>query len=420
MKRYSKNKSSIAPPPVESVEVSTRHVRLRTVLLVAFVAVAIACFAVVLVSLLKVDAGWTTLKEDTTLASCGDDFVFSYYFEEKQDKHYRQGVADKYTNACVYAYNVFCDYEQLGGLNNLFYLNAHPNEELEVPSLLYRAIEAFETSGSRFLYYAPIYDCYNALFTMTSDANAALCDPSKNSALKAYVDNILPFVKDENHVRIELLGDNRLKLVVSEKYQAAFGDNARVYIDFLWTKNAFIIDYIADTMLTSGLSRGIISSYDGFTRNLCETQEVFSANIFDLATDDNGSSLVLGAGTMSYSQRLSVVMLKSYPVSGNEYGYYTYEDGSVRSRFISPESGENISAISTYTAFSRSKSCAQIALEIIPLYLSDELSLEKIAELKSEGVYSLYCENGAIKTNSDELVITPLERESGTYSVELF
>ncbi|MCD8014832.1 MAG: hypothetical protein LUG99_16995 [Lachnospiraceae bacterium] len=40
------------------------------------------------------------------------------------------------------------------------------------------------------------------------------------------------------------------------------------YIDFFWMKNAFIIDYLTDTLIEKGYTQGASSSYDGFDRNL--------------------------------------------------------------------------------------------------------------------------------------------------------
>lgn len=418
MKRYSRDKNLLTPRPVEQVEVSNKNVKLRTVLFILFIGIAIACFAVVLVLMLRLDAGWFAISANSTNANCGDEFVFSYYFSEDDDKYYRQAVQDEYTNACVYAFGVFCEYEQIGDANNLYYINTHPNEEIQVSALLYRTIKTFEDNGSRFLYYAPVYEVYNALFSQDSDEDATLCDIEKNAELREYINTLLPFIKDENHVRIELLDDFKIKLVVSEEYKSAFGENIPVYVDFAWTKNAFIIDYIADTMIASGYENGVISSYNGFARNLKEQVDTLNANVFDYAPSSSGNNVVKGVATMAYTQKRSMVMLKNYPISSDESGYYKYEDGSVRHPFISLENGKNVSAINSFTAYSQSKSCAEIVLDVLPVYLADELDLSKLAELKADGIFSLYCKDCKIVVNDENIIITPLEREDGTYVVE--
>lgn len=418
MKRYARNKNLLNPKPVEQIEVQQKHVKLRVVAFVCFIALAIACFAIVLSLLLKVEAGWVSISVNTDSANASGEFVFSYYFDKSQDKHYRSAVQQKYTDASVYAYNVFCQSEQLGGLNNLHYLNAHPNEEMQIPELLYGAIKAFEDAESRFLYYAPIYERYDALISMTNDYDAALCDPTKNDDVKKYVEKMIEFAKSETHVKVELLENNTVKLVVSDEYRNAFGDMTSTYIDFSWTKNAFVVDYIAENMIASGYSCGVISSYDGFTRNLDDAQDTLNANIIDVTTSENGKKSIAHVATISYTQKTSVVMLKSYPISSSEDGFYIYEDGSVRSRFVSMQDGMNASAISMFTAYSQSKSCADITLNIIPVYLAQTLDKDALKAIKADGIFSLYCENNKVCCNDKSMKITPVEREGGTYGVE--
>lgn len=414
MKRYAKDKNLLTPPPVEQVEVSNKNIKLRVVLFVLFLVLAIVCFAVVMVVLLRVEAGWFAITPDTSSTkNCGGEFVFTYYFDKNQDKKYRQSVASKYTEAIEYAYKVFYASEEVDGMNNLFYLNTHPNEEVQVPALLYRSLKAFDDAGNRFLYYAPIYAYYEEMFTCIHDNDAERFDPTKNESVKTYFDTLISLIADENNVKLEFLDGNVVKLVVSDEYKNAFGENTPVYLDFFWTKNAFVIDYIASTMTDAGYDKGIISSYDGFTRNLSEAHDELQANVFD-KTDDGA----IVAGRLAYKQQISVVMLKDYAISKDEDGYYVYEDGTSRSHFVNVENGENVSAISTYTAYSATKTCSQIVLEILPLYLAYSFDTDKVASAKEGGIFSIYCKDGKILCNDENMTINPIERESGTYVVE--
>ena len=319
MKRYAKDKNLLTPPPVEQIEVSHKNVKLRVILFVSFLVLAIICFSVVLTILLRVQAGWFSVTPNpSSKQNCGGEFVFTYYFSKDQDKKYRQNVALKYTDATEYAYKVFYASEEIEGMNNLHTLNAHPGEELEIPALLYRALKAFDDANNRFLYYAPIYAVYQEMFGCENDSDAEKLDPAKNEQIKAYFDKMIALVSDPSNVRIEFSEGNVVKLVVSDEYKAAFGDRTPVYIDFFWTKNAFAIDYIANTMLGEGYDKGVISSYDGFTRNLSESHDDLQANVFDKTAKEP-----IVAGRMAYKQKLSVVMLKDYQLAKKEEGYYT-------------------------------------------------------------------------------------------------
>ncbi len=414
MKRYAKDKNLLTPPPVEQIEVSNKNVKLRVALFVLFLVLAIVCFSVVMVVLLRVEAGWFAITTDSSSEqNCGGEFVFTYYFDKNQDKKYRQSVAQKYTEASEYAYKVLYTDEQIEGINNLYYLNTHPNEEMQVPALLYNSLKAFDDANNRFLYYAPIYAYYDEMFACADDDDAERLDPMKNADVRAYFDKMIAFASDDKNVRLEFSDGNVVKLVVSDEYKDAFGEHDATYIDFFWTKNAFAIDYIAKTMIDSGYERGVISSYDGFTRNLSEAHDDLQANIFD-----NTSSGAIVAGRITYKQAMAVVMLKDFVVSKGEDGYYTYADGTVRTHFVNTANGENISATNAYTAYSSTKTCSQIVIDILPLYLADSLDYEKVAAAKTNGIYSIYCKDGKIVLNDENMVITPVETDGKTYQIE--
>ena len=90
----------------------------------------------------------------------------------------------------------------------------------------------------------------------------------------------------------------------------------------------------------------------------------------------------------------------------------------MRTYFINASTGENISAINTYTAYSVTKTCSQIVIDILPIYLADSFDDTKVAAAKANGILSVFCKDGKIVTNDEHLTINPIERESGTYLVE--
>lgn len=67
--------------------------------------------------------------------------------------------------------------------------------------------------------------------------------------------------------------------------------------------NAFIVDYIADTMRANGFVRGSVSSYDGFVRNLDDLSgSEYAFNIFNRV-----GNTVHQAGVMRYDHAMSIV-----------------------------------------------------------------------------------------------------------------
>ena len=78
---------------------------------------------------------------------------------------------------------------------------------------------------------------------------------------------------------LELLGGNQVKLNVADAYlQFAKANEITEFINFYWLKNAFIVDYMAEELEAAGFTGGIISSFDGFQRNLGATKGSYSQN----------------------------------------------------------------------------------------------------------------------------------------------
>ena len=64
--------------PVKKIELSERHVKLRIVLVVLFIVIALAAFAMGIVFWLSTDAGWTQVEANASDTNCSGDFVFYY------------------------------------------------------------------------------------------------------------------------------------------------------------------------------------------------------------------------------------------------------------------------------------------------------------------------------------------------------
>ena len=92
-----------------------------------------------------------------------------------------------------------------------------------------------------------------------------------NSEVRGFVDETLTYVNNPDAIDIELLGENKLRLNVSDEYaDFASQNDIGEYLDFFWLKNAFIVDYIAEHLAENRYIHGTITTYDGYTRHLGE------------------------------------------------------------------------------------------------------------------------------------------------------
>lgn len=398
MKRETRTRADSGLKPVRKIELSEKHIALKIVLFVLFLALGITAIILGVYFALRIDKGWKRIEVSTSAQiNCGSDFVFNYNLGQGSVSATDENkiLSDAYTQAAITAYRIFdCDnaYE---GMGNVFTVNAHVNEEVEVDAVLYNA---FQTLGDdRSIYLAPVYAQYSNVFYSNNDfeANSSLPEP-------ALLNTLCGYANDEDAVKVELLGDNKVKLIVSDEY-LAYADENKIYtfIDFNWLKNAFIIDYFADLFSEKGYTRGYFTSYDGFVRNLDKGATDYGYNI--VGYKDTARI----AAVMKYSGAQSFVFLRSFPLYSRDYGwYYKFSNGNTVAPYIDVDDGQSKAAASTLVCYKQEASCAEMLMKIISVYVADELDVSALNELKSDGVYSVYIEECEINYNQPDLELS--------------
>lgn len=402
--------------PVQKIELSEEHIPLRIALVFVLIAIAGVSLVVLLTSLLNTDPGWKVVEVDSSELNCSSDFVFNYdfgYAGVSSTAEYKQ-VLSIYTEATEKAYWLFtpdgCDQRYHG----IYDVNAHVNESVEVDPAIYNAFRLVEEAGNRCLYLAPVYAQYDNLFACEDDVQAAVYAPEKNREMAAYLDRVISFVQNPDMINLELLGDNRVILHVSQEY-LAFAEEQEIdtFLDFHWMTNAFIVDYLAEQLQQSGYTNGYLTSYDGFSRNMDLRENAYSLNIFDR---ENGT--VYMAARMSYDEPCSIVSLRSYGMTEpDRWHYYNWSDGSITTAYVDPADGRSKTAAENLVSYSGELGCAETLLQILPVYIADSLDTAALNRLTDAGVYSLWCEDYTIRYNDPAISISDLyEKENVQYS----
>lgn len=414
MNRTVKNRNENHPKPVKRIELFEKFPKGRLALTIALILLGACALGYALVSFLTMEAGWTTIEADSSKANCSEEFIFQYDLGagELSATAENKAINTLYTEASETAYQLFHTSQEFDGVKNLYYINRHPNEEIVVDEVLYQAFATIKTSGNRAIYLAPVYVQYSNLFGCNDDVETVNFDPYQNEEIVEYFAEIISFAGDRDAIDIQLLEEHKIKLYVSDAYldyasEIGFSE----FIDFYWMKNAFIVDYIADLMKANGFVRGSISSYDGFVRNLDDASGLeYAFNLFDRV----GGS-VYQAGVMRYDHAMSIVYLRNYPVNNSLdwQHYYEFRDGEIRTAYIDAADGYCKSAVNNLVAYSQNSSCAEVLLQVMPVYIKDDFEAEELTRLAQNGVYSIYCEDYSILYNESSLILTDLYDENG-------
>ena len=143
------------------------------------------------------------------------------------------------------------------------------------------------------------------------DVQLADFDPRLSPEVAREYREYAAFASDPQAVRVELLGEGRVRLFVSREYlEFARREGVECFIDFEWMRNAFIIDYLARELAAQGYTSGVLVSYDGFVRCLDGSGEGYSLSVYDRSGED-----VRAVALMGYQGPMSIAALRDYPVN---------------------------------------------------------------------------------------------------------
>jgi len=403
--------------PVIKAELSEKNVRIRIAVVILFIVIAGGAFAYSLNSYFSKETGWVAINaEASSEQNCSNEFVFLYRIGSggASARSEYKSLTSLYTDATVKAYKLFNNDEIFAGVNNVAYINKHPNEIIEVDEVLYNAFSLLERYNCRSLYLAPIYAEYKVMFSCYDDSQIVAYDAFQNDEVRSYYEELATFASSYDAINIELLGDNKIKLNVSDQYQGYAAEHGITdYIDFFWMKNAFIIDYLAAVMIENNYTLGSISSYNGFVRNLDGSGNIYSYHLYDRV-----GNTVYPSGIMKYTGPQSIVYLRNYRMTNldNQY-YYELANGETRTSFIDIADGLCKSSKNDLVSYSKEYGCAEILLQMLPIYVTDTFHEEALASLAKNAIYSIYCDNSVIYYNDSALMLTDLyDKENVTYT----
>lgn len=393
--------------PVTRIEVSDKNFKVRVIIAALLFGLGIGAIVFGVNAMLNTDPGWNLIEAASSEMNCSDDFVFNYNFSGSGGDATTQNrnLNMLYTEATETGFLLFSKDVASDTVHNVHYVNAHVNQEIEVDPVLYDAFALLQKYGNRCLYLAPVYVEYNRIYLTEHDSEAEVYDPMKNQEVADYVREVARYANDPAMIDIELRGDNRICLRVSDEYLRFAEENGiEEFLDFNWMTNGFIIDYMADLLIENGYTAGYLASYDGFTRNLDPSGEQYTFNIMDRYEDG-----IYLAAKMTYSDPTAIVFLRNYPMGDSDrWHYYSYEDGSITTPYIDPTDGMSRTAADNLVSYSGDAGCAEILLRTISLYMGQTLDTDSLAQLAAEGIHSVWCEDTTIRYTDDSLALSEL------------
>ncbi len=404
-----------APEPAEQGKSPEKKgIDKRIIIAAVLLVIGLTFIGISVFKWLSYDAGWTRVEATTPSSeSVASELILLYELgvsDSSATSEYKS-LSILYTDLCSKAYRIFHADYGFEGVHNPYYINRNIGKEIEVDPALYHAFEQIQSTENRFLFAAPFYTEYINMFSSTEDYSASEFDPYASGQIAEYFAQLSAFTASEEHVSLELLGNNKVKLNVSPEFQSFAQENAiDTFIDFFWAKNAFIVDYIADSLVEKGYVYGTISSYDGFMRSFDIRENVSYA--YNLIAQYAGDTY--DVGRYEYMGKNSIVFLRSFKTNELDMNYYRYQDGTQRHAYVDVNDGLCKNSLDTLIAYSSDATCAEVLLSVMPIYISDAFEQEKLTSLSGDDIYSIWFDEALLRHNEEAAVFKELYDDGKT------
>ena len=387
--------------PVTKLELSEKDVRKRTILAIVFLAIAVIAIGYGLFSALNTQPGWVEVTGSSREPNVSSDVKLMYDFSKSGGSATAENkkLSLIYTQACRDAHVVFSPDEPTGGIAAL---TAAPGEAVRVDPALWEAFKLLEEHGDRTVYLAPVYTEHDRIFRSEGDGEAMVYDPAHSEEAAQLIREMAAYCADPEHIRVEVLEDNCLRLILSDGYRAYVGEyGIETLLDFGWMRGAFVVDLIGDRLVENGFTRGYIISFDGFARYLGAGEEPFSVNVYDKRGND-----LYRPAQVAFDGPMAWVRLRTYPAEVRDLEHsYVYADGTAVSAHIDPADGMNRTAAEDLLVLGH-RSCAELALEAAPRFIGEELDPEELCASLEKGIAFVWCEDSRVLITDPELALT--------------
>ena len=388
------------PQPI--IEVEQKPGKRRVILLIICLSVAAVALGYWIHNLVTVEPGWYTISVETTAPNCGNEFAFQYKVGGNA-KEEKKAVTKAYTQAAKEAYELLTwDVEDPfeGGIR---YLSDRPNQAVTIDSRLYNALAL--AKDSRLLFMGPVTAEYSRMFQYDEEQMAAQCDPGQNPEVMAYVAELITFVGSQEHIRLELLVNDRVTLLISQAYlDFAREHGVENFLDLGWMRNAFAADLMADALKEKGYTQGYLVSFDGFG--------CYLDGEYTLSLSDRVGYEIHRPATYGVTGAMRTVSFRNYPLQENGmdiWRYFVFSNGRIASVYVDPADGICKSATDSLTCYSKNASCAEMVLSCAPLFLTEELDEAALIALGAEGVQTIWAEGKELRYTDSTLTLTIAE-----------
>lgn len=327
-----------------------KNLIIRLILFI-LVLVCFGVFIAIAVSSFRAKEGLKEIKADYSTAVGNPDDYKLYYYLEKNDKftiaQMEKEVATIYSNAVDEIFPLLDSTNEYENIKNIYYLNMHINEVIEINPILYGILNDMYLKKSDFLYLGTVYQLWNNLIYSNNTEYIKQNDPFYNKEQEKTLNEFINTYKD--NIFLEFYDNNQIKINVNSNFVTASGFEVTSYIDLGIFKTAYIMQYIKNKFISSGLTNGILVNDLGFSVDFgSEIKDKFNINV--LYNNLNKPTSILNLDVKSNYSYINIYNFNA--LNNHSYEIETSDGTLNRNLFINPNTGYSLNPEMTLIVYS--------------------------------------------------------------------
>ena len=315
----------------EQLVLSTRHIKLRTVLFVLAFLVAIFSFVYGIRQMMHKDPGIYEVEANPDVENKMYDHGFHLYYNFEggsgEIRQKQSELGDFYSISLGRVVKELDPVNEYESIVSLAALNNHPGEEIELSEELVTVLKDAQSRGSNVysLYNGPLYALWEDVLSLSEPLESdPLNDPNvaeRIEAFRALEEGVHGELRFNGNKVTYMPGEGYLDFIAENEYPAN-------YIDLNLLHDAYVLRLVADDLVRNGWTNGFLQSDSGVLVFLGEV-DIEGLNLCGF---DSGNNTLKNVAVLPAS---AVMAMSRFTIAGGESSLYytiTGEDGNIHYR----------------------------------------------------------------------------------------
>lgn len=333
----------------------------------------------------------------------GENITLRYYLSGNsiQRRNQANEIASEYSKSMKSISKLLEEEDEIIGVKSISYISRNADREVEIDEILYKTLSSAienQKNPAYSIYLGPLYQRWN-FWINSPDSAKTTVDPLYNVPGATVISDYIDLLESGENIKLNLLGDNKVKLELSQTYRQWLEDNeySGPILSLGCLKQTYQLQVARDALIEKGYTAGILVSEDGLVAPL---GGLIDTN-YRLYCYDNQIGIEAGSVIPKNPKAsLSFVYQSPNPIYRHAYRIQDGEQWISRNLNIDPSTGYGANYVSDLCLMAETNDLIKLRLDSIAYAQKNSKTDLENALNNVEMLYSMANENNIIHAST--------------------